>query len=99
MRTACAHDHRRELACGPLLLGYLMPAFWQAAATSLVQTSATLALPSSNTICMFFLVDHDRGHGDERRAVVGLLVGGRLLAVEQLLARSTVACASSWNGL
>ena len=76
-----------------------MPAAVQAAATSPVQTSATFALPSSNTVCMFSLVTTTgvMARNGTPSSVFLSAVGFSPLA--SFWARSTEASASSWNGL
>ena len=81
--------HSRRMATATELpavhrLGYEMPALSHNGLTSLVQTSATLALPSSNTTLHVLGIDDDRGLRDERRAVGRLVRDLRLLPVEQL---------------
>src|SRR5690606_11331117 len=85
---------------GPLLAGcYLMPYCSHAAATSSVQSSDALALPSSITFCT--------SSGPTRTGVTamyGVPSSSVLSAVgfspfSSLMARSDAALASSWNGL
>ena len=62
-----------------------MPAAVQAAATVAGAHLGDLGVAVVEHGLHVLLGDHDRGHGEERHAVVGLLVGGRLLTVGQLL--------------
>ena len=76
-----------------------MPAAVQAAATGPVHTSATLALPSSNTFCMFFTSTTIGVMARNGTPSSVFLSAPGFSPLASFWARATEAVASSWNGL